>query len=447
MNLNLIDMFRRRLISPSCRKSCREDGYWKVSTEEVENTTLIAHFQEAGVFGQVFDSSCRKYFCLDFDRQQAQTKENYRKLITHVRALIQAPSLLLQSSESKSCHCYFFIKPEDSSLVYNRVVGALQADGINPKPGFLEVFARSGQNLRLPFGKGSSLLGEDFKKLNISKEEQILLFSNQLAERNLPSIYFATPGYKYHPSSALDHYLYEVDVKELMKNGLRQDGERNDAVMAYAIYKAKSGCTFEEANKEIQEWFLYGHNGNSKDFLSNPIKTCARIEQTVQWAFDKNFSKTITPTKLDVQPVDFEVCDFLFEQFHGRYTYSVEKAIFKMVQFIKKKKLANNRPFSMSFKLLKDSFGLHDRCRKYVLQDLYDLGVLKLVKQGRNIMNNSSGHASLFTWTGPQFVRDQGCRAWSDYLVKKKYNTKECYSPSMLARIREDMAHEYSSKN
>jgi hypothetical protein len=379
---------------------------------------LRKHITGTDTYGAVLGGLDKKFLCLDFDYQKEQGQENYDKLVKYVLSLFQCPKVLLTSSQSGNRHCYLFFKKVNPYVARDRVINVLLKEGIQPRPGFVEVI--SSTNLRLPFGRGSTILNpHTLEPINTDKTEQINTFIKALDSKLLPSIYEATPSFRFikrtNYNSSDDYFS---DLQSLIKKGLPGEGTRNDCCLNYAIYLAKQGHDEEDIYKTLSQ-FMEENGHASKDYRANPEKVKAQLRKLAEWVINReSFQEGNSRIQLDPW-----CCELINEMFF-KFNYSTQKAVFNLFKFIKIN-FINGRtvlPISRSFKY--DVIGLNSRNYNQVFHELEEYELLVKKVSG----DSFSKKTSLYKWIGPKFCKeDLGYSNFFDFLCEKGYIKRYSY--------------------
>ena len=392
-----------------------KNWYSLKNTTHITSRFLELHLANKHIYGQHFTrNGIRNFVCLDFDYSDRfyKDREEYYSFINKVCNTFFCPKFFITSSNSNNIHCYLFFRKTSAELVKSRILGSLNNCGFDILPGRLEVFI-SNQTLRLPFGRGSYLLDNNFYQVNMQKEEQIRLVNDTITSSLLPNIYLATPSYKYKKTIRTDLKLKNICLGNLLTDGLVEPSTMNNALVAITLYYfTKFSGDASKISPAVKYWVDNFNNGLSKDYNTNRIQIYNKIETIIKWILSKQnsyFFKYKNTSALDIN-----ICKLIYKHFNN---YKIQLAIFNLFQYIKLS-LQTKEELTISKRFLVDpviGIGLNVRNYQFMMNKLEEVNLLQLINKG----NNYKKHCNLYRWTGPIFENSVKCfTSWNKFIIE-----------------------------
>jgi len=280
-------------------------GWHKVEGRYVSEAHLRGHV--AGKFSLGYPcKSFTKWAAVDIDRHNGESDaEIFGAGETVLQAFPEATPVILQSSESRGLHIFFYLPEASWSESAARFCkDRLKECGLER----LEVFPMGTKNFRIPFGKGSLLLDRDFCPRfpsNVAGFQAFLrqIENGEIEPLEIPAEYRATsiPTQSTYPprkgrriilSGSTSPFMRDIDL--LLREGLQKPeallslkpgdaGKRNSQTMklnwfCFVIRR----YTPEQTLKFLNKWITEKNNGLSADFNRDPAKVYAHHERIVK---------------------------------------------------------------------------------------------------------------------------------------------------------------------
>lgn len=368
------------------------------------------HLSESVTLGRTLPSGLSKFFVLDFDykEQEYPTYKSFLSFVSYCISLVQAPKIILQSSESLGVHVYFFLTWTQVELLKERVSDFFKSKGIVERAGKFEIYT-SLKNLRLPLGPGSHLLDSTLNRLHQNKEQDLKYVYSFYKNLRAPKLYDAIPRYNKPTEYRKTSYAKSEDV---LKYGITNYKTTNATIIKLAFhYINECGIlNHTELFNKIRNWFDLNNNGKSTTYNTDLEALDREIELAVSWSLRRNEKGQ----KAEQTFLTKDISLFLLEFYPKEY--SRQEPLFKLFQYIKTKSLEGKLliPISQSFILKHCGFSRHNY--KYVLENLQELGYIKLERFGSPL----KGHCNYYSYHGPDLLAaGEGTGSLAEFIVKE----------------------------
>lgn len=306
-------------------KPVEKEGWFLVRNAPLTHRLLLGHLSGSPIVatGCRWDSSTKtfrtNYFAVDLDMGEdpAGLLLRYDRVV----GALGAPTLLLQSSNSRGLHLYYLLDtsaplhalraPDGSG---GTIVSLLNAAGLHEEPGSVEIYPRGHyairgvQNrLRLPFGSDSYLLDPDsLLPLHGTSGAASLRTARQLFENGkldlLPcefvvrqNTHSVRPRKRKGKGGKKSRSTFtrppDAYVAALWDEGLSGPRQLNSALFALGNDLFNNGVALADAQDRLVAWLRRRHNGQSRTFNKKPGRAIAEARAVCDRVYGYRASK------------------------------------------------------------------------------------------------------------------------------------------------------------
>lgn len=428
----ILQTYYSLFIPPSSRSYTRVlDSWYPDSDIKVSYRKLISHFNEECILGRSLpiQTKFNNFFVLDFDYKKEEYKSysDFKDFVKYCSSLIQAPNIIIQSSESCGIHIYFFIKPEVTEYILDSVEKFFSSKGVIEKAGKFEIYCKS-KNLRLPLGKGSYILNESLDRMNACKRDDLNYLVSFIKSVKRTSIFNALPRTfkKQEDYSIYSKIKIEDDI---LSEGILNFGSTNATLVKVAVYyKSQLGIKDENSLKAmLLSWMDNNNNNRSKTYL-NKEKLDKEITNIVEWALQKDISNK----KLNTIRLSNDISRFIMEIYPTEFTR--QSSLFKLFQGIKLQLKSGKNLISISQSFLLNTCKFNSHNYQFVLEKLQEYQYITLYQYG----SPQKGHSNLYQYFGPDLLSSsEGSTSMLDFV--KNENLYHCYSKHVAVKLKENI--------